>query len=79
MTWGGAEMRLLDCENGCCDPLKSLTFWMGCVARGYRHFLTRQRPFAGDTARCERASHIELSNIFAAVPCAAPNVPIARI
>jgi hypothetical protein len=26
MTWRGAEMRLLDRENGRRDPLKSLTF-----------------------------------------------------
>jgi hypothetical protein len=32
MMWRGAEMRLLDCENRACDLLKSLTFWMGCVA-----------------------------------------------
>jgi hypothetical protein len=83
MTWRGAEMRLLDCENGGCDLLKSLTFWMGCVAGPLEgsqcHLLTRQRPFAGDTAHCERASHIEPSNIFAGVPCAAPGVCIARI
>jgi hypothetical protein len=81
MTWRGAEMRLLDCENRGSDPLKSLTFWTGCVAGPLigRHFLTRQRPFAGDNAHCERASHIEPSNIFAAVPCAAPSVRIARI
>ena len=27
---GGVRLRV--CENGACDLLKSLTFWMGCVA-----------------------------------------------